>query len=159
MTPALAYSSATEALRQMRDNRGRPGDQTSLHLQQAQSTIARCTATPKGRLRASLIAARIRSQSSSSNARRMSNSTHKSYFQHRSRVTATASAAELTISMRLRTVYFRSSSQLSPADLFGQLLQQSLTTVIFWTTAALPGLKPASARGLRGAHPHHLLQH
>ena len=36
----------------------------------------------------------------------------------------------------------------------GRFLQQSLTTMAFWATAALPGLKPASARRLRGACPH-----
>ena len=36
----------------------------------------------------------------------------------------------------------------------GRFLQQSLTTTAFWATAALPGLKPASARRLRGACPH-----
>jgi hypothetical protein len=37
---------------------------------------------------------------------------------------------------------------------YGRFLQQSLTTMAFWATAALPGLKPASARRLRGAYPH-----
>jgi hypothetical protein len=37
---------------------------------------------------------------------------------------------------------------------YGRFLQQSLTTMAFWATAALPGLKPASARRLRGACPH-----
>ena len=61
--------------------------------------------------------------------------------------------------MRVRTGYFRSSSQLSPADLFGQYLRQSFTTTVFLTTPALLGLNPTSARRLRGAHPHLLLQH
>jgi hypothetical protein len=36
----------------------------------------------------------------------------------------------------------------------GRFLRQSLTTMAFWATAALLGLKPASARRLRGACPH-----
>ena len=55
--------------------------------------------------------------------------------------------------MRHRSVHLRSPSQLLPAGLSGRLFSsRSLPWLL--TTAALPGLKPASARRLRGAYPH-----
>src|ERR1700724_966236 len=52
-----------------------------------------------------------------------------------------------------RTTFVHLLSSYLPAS-HGRFLQQSLTTMAFWATAALPGLKPASARRLRGACPH-----